>query len=205
MIFETTAGPSLEKPQGAIPPRRVEDGETGMPERDSSDESLIKALPHDPELLQEIYRRWGGRLASMMRQAGVPAAEVADVLQVVLTEIWQHAGRFDPTRGSAANWLFQIARRRTIDHLRREARRPHVPAPKVSGDDHTVERLVVEEALESLGERERRVLILAYYYGYTQREIAELWHVPLGTVKSWAHRALLRVRQQVGDWPEEGR
>jgi RNA polymerase sigma-70 factor (ECF subfamily) len=141
----------------------------------------------------------------MMRSIGIPAHDVPDVLQVVLTETWKHAGRFDPAKGSAETWLFQIARRRTIDYLRhRGHERPADWERTPSGGEVNGGGVMVRDALAGLSDRERRVLVLSYYYGYTQREIAEAWAVPLGTVKSWAHRALERLRERMSSAPEAG-
>lgn len=162
------------------------------------DETLLTAVPREPDSMAELYARWAPRLAAMMRTAGIPAADIPDVLQVVFVEIWRHAGRFEARRGSAGAWMTQIARHRTIDFLRR-----HRPvdelldweAPPSDADD----RLLVQAGLSALDPRERRLVELAYYSGFSQREIAHLWGVPLGTIKTWSRRALQKMRRVVAD------
>jgi RNA polymerase sigma factor (sigma-70 family) len=98
--------------------------------------------------------------------------------------------------------VYQIARRRTVDwmrHRRSDAPwdlSPTDPAPP--GPD-PLDKVLVDEGLAMLTERERRLLDLAYRGGMTQREIAELLGVPEGTVKTWAHRALAILRRIMGD------
>ena len=168
------------------------------------DETLLTAVPREPDGMAELYARWAPRLAAMMRTAGIPAADIPDVLQVVFLEIWRHAGRFEARRGSAGAGMTQIARHRTIDFLRR-----HRPvdelldweAPPSDPDD----RLLVQAGLSALEPRERRLVELAYYSGFSQREIAQLWGVPLGTIKTWSRRALHKMRPVVEDEPESPR
>lgn len=162
------------------------------------DETLLAAVPRDPDSMAELYARWAPRLAAMMQTAGIAAADIPDVLQVVFVEIWRHAGRFDPRRGSAAAWMTQIARHRTIDFLRRHRPVDELAdweAPPADTDD----RLLVQAGLRELDPRERRLVELAYYSGFSQREIAHLWGVPLGTIKTWSRRALQKMRRVVAD------
>lgn len=162
------------------------------------DETLLAAVPREPDGMAELYARWAPRLGGMMRTAGIPAADIPDVLQGVFVEIWRHAGRFDARRGSAGAWMTQIARHRTIDFLRR-----HRPADEWQDEGAPLpdpdDRLVVQAGLRALDPRERRLVELAYYSGFSQREIAQLWGVPLGTIKTWSRRALQKMRRAVTD------
>jgi RNA polymerase sigma-70 factor (ECF subfamily) len=168
----------------------------------ASDEDLLVRAGRDEQALEELYRRWGPRLAAIARAAGVPADEVADVLQTVWMEVWRHGSRFDPRRGPAAGWLFQVTRHRVIDVLRR--RRDSVPleevpelaAPAAASVD---DALWIQAGLAGLSERERRLLELAYWGGFSQREVSEMWRVPLGTVKTWSRRALVKLRGVMGE------
>ena len=76
-----------------------------------------------------------------------------------------------------------------------------VPAPREDVED----RLLVEAGLEALTPRERRLLDLAYHGGFSQREIAEMWGVPLGTIKTWSRRALEKMRRRMQDPAGGGR
>jgi RNA polymerase sigma-70 factor (ECF subfamily) len=66
--------------------------------------------------------------------------------------------------------------------------------PVENGSTALVERLLLADALATLGERPRQVLELAFYGGLTQTEVAERMNLPLGTVKSDMRRALVRLR-----------
>jgi len=165
--------------------------------RDSlTDEDLLRRAADEEGALQELQRRFGVRLKRVARSAGMPVDDLPDFEQVVWVEVWRHSRRFDPAKGSAAAWIFQIARHRLIDALRRH--RPIASLDEVgewaAPDQNDVDRLWLQAGLARLAPRERRLLELAYWGGFSQQEVAALWRVPLGTVKSWNRRALLKLR-----------
>lgn len=166
-----------------------------------SDEALLSRLPSDEGALEALYGRWGPRLAHLYSLLGIPSPDVPDLLQTVFLELWRTSPRFDPDRGTAKAWIFRLARRRGLDHIRMLRRHP-VPVEEVRGpgdapESNWVDRLAVEEAVEVLSEREQALIRLAYYGGFTQQEIAEAWGVPLGTVKAWAYRALRKLERRM--------
>ncbi|WP_461021496.1 ECF RNA polymerase sigma factor SigK [Thalassiella azotivora] len=138
------------------------------------------------------------------------AAQSEEVTQEVLVEVWRTAARYDPDRGSARAWVLTIAHRRAVDRVRSAASRSQ-REERVGRRDHgreydevseTVEdRLEAERvrrALTSLTDLQREAVTLAYYGGYTHREVAELLGVPLGTVKTRMRDGLIRLRDEMG-------
>ncbi|UBU18487.1 RNA polymerase sigma factor [Nonomuraea gerenzanensis] len=152
----------------------------------------------DEEALDECYRTHAPALRSYLRRF-VPAQDVEDMIQVVFADLWRSRRRYDPTRSQAA-WVFAIAHRRAIDHLR--VRRPAtVPLDEV-GDPPVPERPVADvladrdrlgRALAALPHAQRQAIELAYFADLTQREIADRLRVPLGTVKARTTRGLRRL------------
>jgi RNA polymerase sigma-70 factor (ECF subfamily) len=132
----------------------------------------------------------------------------ADVLQEVFWQIWQEAGRYDPSRGSPEAWVVMRAKTRAIDRLRSMRRRDRTfvapvdesvasrrgdgeaPNPAVVAED----RGLVHTALGQLPEAQRRVIELAFFEGLTQSEIATRLGEPLGTVKTRTRLGLERLR-----------
>jgi RNA polymerase sigma-70 factor (ECF subfamily) len=140
------------------------------------------------------------------------ASDAEDVVQETWVQAWKNARSWDPARGNVAAWLLTIARSRAIDRIRSVTSRTHAesavepPAPRTAdepGDVAASQQLGsrVKQALETLPERERRTLELAYFGGLSQSEIAAELGAPLGTVKSWSRQGLLRLRELVP--PEE--
>jgi RNA polymerase sigma-70 factor (ECF subfamily) len=127
-----------------------------------------------------------------------------EVAQDVLVEVWRIASRFDPAKGSAMAWVMMIAHRRAVDRVRsaqrsaeRELRNAH---PPVAYDEvaETVEarleRARVRQCLGSLTDLQRESITLAYYGGYSYRQVAELLGVAAGTVSTRMRDGLARLR-----------
>ena len=175
---------------------------------DLSDAELLSRAGGDEAALEALYRRWGPRIAGLARAAGLAESDRADVLQVVLAELWRHARRFDPKRGEAAAWILTVARRRVIDAARR---RPIIPASlemdvrEAAADVAVEDRLWLAAGLARLSERERRLLQLEYWGGFSQTDVARMWKIPLGTVKTWNRRALATLRAVMADASDHGR
>lgn len=130
----------------------------------------------------------------------VPKADVEDVMQRVFYELWRVHERYDPSQ-SLRGWVLGIARKRAIDHLRRQ--RDTVVSldsvREITGDDgrEIADRMAwADEIRSALGELpgpQREVIELAYFQGYTQSEISVALDVPLGTVKTRTARGLQRL------------
>src|SRR5689334_3335629 len=132
----------------------------------------------------------------------------ADVLQEVFWQVWQEAGRYDPSRGSPEAWVVMPAKARAIDRLRSMRRRDRTFVAPVDeslaarrGDGEAPNSAVVAEdrglvqtALGQLPEAQRRVIELAFFEGLTQSEIATRLGEPLGTVKTRTRLGLERLR-----------
>jgi RNA polymerase sigma factor (sigma-70 family) len=159
-------------------------------------------LPIDGKgVIDEIYATLGSTvLRYLQRLVGPNDAE--DVLQRVFYEVWRHNDRYDPSRSLTA-WVLGIARNRAIDHLRRQ-RNTAVASENledIPGEDgrELAERYArareVRNALNRLPTEQREVLVLAYFVGYTQSEMATYLELPLGTVKARAFRGLRRLAE----------
>lgn len=140
------------------------------------------------------------------------ATQAEDVTQEVFVELWRHADRFDPSRGSARTWAATIARHRAVDRVRHEqAHRDRNDRFAVvntvadgSSEGFTIERderRLAREALGRLDPRQRQAVQLAFYDGLKHTEIAELLDLPLGTVKTRIRTGLLHLRRQYAAAP----
>jgi RNA polymerase sigma-70 factor (ECF subfamily) len=135
-------------------------------------------------------------------------AQAEEVAQEVMLEIWRTASRFEPGRGSAQSWMATIAHRRAVDRVRAAqaaARRDDQAAPREAGYDGVAEAVEakleserVRRCLGSLTELQRESIVLAYYGGYTYREVAGLLGLALGTVKTRMRDGLIRLRDCLG-------
>lgn len=124
-----------------------------------------------------------------------------ELVQRVLERLWRRADAYDPTRGPVRAYVFAMAASTVADLRRQAARRPRPvedPDDRRLTVDEAADRVLlaasVREALDRLTPEHRRILELAYRGGLTQREIAELLELPLGTVKSRTYYALRAFR-----------
>ena len=158
----------------------------------------------DHAAVKDCYATLGPRVLGYLRRL-VPYDDAEDVMQRVFIDVWRSRDRYNPQRSLEA-WVFAIARKRAIDHLRR--RRWHtVPledAALVAGADGRADADAaawageVRRALARLPEEQRVVLELAYFSGRTQREVAAELALPLGTVKARTFRGLKRMGHHLG-------
>ncbi len=180
-----------------------------------SDAELVKRLREaDGAALAQLYQRFGRPCYSLARRICADEGLAEDVVQEVFLTLWRDPSRFDPSRGGFATWLLTLIHHKAVDAVRREStiRRRMVAAPEagedwsptpVPGADQAAMARVaagqVRAALHRLPTEQRQVLALAYFGGHTQREIAVLTGVPLGTVKSRMFTAVQRLRSLLAD------
>ena len=151
-----------------------------------------------------LYQQTSAKLYGICLRLLGSDAEAQEVLQDVYVTVWRKAAQFDPGRASAITWLATLARNRAIDRLR--ARRPSgddLDAAAEVADDGPSALAIIEQdedaarlarCLDELEERARAMIRSAFFDGATYAELADREAVPLGTMKSWIRRGLLRLR-----------
>ena len=168
--------------------------------------ALSRVASGDRAALQLVYRDTSAKLFGVCLRILRDKGEAEDVLQDVYMTVWRRAETFDPGRASPITWLVTIARNRSIDRLRAGAntRRmrpiddafevsdsaPSALAQVESGQEHA--RLM--DCLGELEPRHAAAIRAAFLDGATYEELAERVAVPLGTMKSWIRRSLMRLR-----------
>jgi RNA polymerase sigma-70 factor (ECF subfamily) len=163
----------------------------------AADSVIERVAAGDREALGELFDRYAGLVNAIARRILWDRADADDVVQVVFTQIWREAGRYDSRRGPPVAWISTLARTRALDHLRHRASRREVaggPDNTSTLGPQTVERLAVRDALAGLSDKQRQTLELAYYQGMTQAEIAQRVDAPLGTIKTRMRTGLSRLR-----------
>lgn len=193
---------------------RAQRGPVGGRGSDPADVQIIqRVVAGDQQALGELYDRWSKPAFSLARRVCADEGLAEDVVQEVFIAFWREPGRFDPARGAFGSWLLTLVHHKAVDAVRRESaiRRRTVPAaedgeewsvaPGPGADQAALGAVVagqVRDALGRLPNEQREALALAYYGGYTQREVATLTGVPLGTVKSRMFTGVQRLRSVLG-------
>jgi len=173
----------------------------------SSDElaALIGAVAAgDRAAFRAVYERTSAKLYGICLRLLGSEAEAEDVLQEAYVTVWRNARRFDSAKASAITWLAVIARNKAIDRLRR--RRPVADGLEAAAevpDEGPLATAVIEQkddarrlahCLDQLDERARAMIHAAFVDGASYPELAEREGVPLGTMKSWIRRGLMRLK-----------
>lgn len=171
----------------------------------ASDSELVHAITQgDEQAFAALYHRYKSTLFGSLLRILNSNADAEDVLQELFVHVWQHSSHYNETRGRVFTWLVVIAHSRAIDRLRsikaRNRRATGVlgePAMDVAdANDDAIkaeEREMVLRALEEILEEQRNALLLAYFEGFTQLEIAERLKEPLGTIKTRTRSGLRKL------------
>ena len=168
--------------------------------------ALARVAGGDRAALQIVYRDTSAKLFGVCLRILNDRSEAEDVLQEVYLTVWRKAASFDPARASPITWLVAIARNRSIDRLRagaggrrmepidaaEEVRDPAPAALELVEASQQASRLGM--CLEQLEPRQAVAIRAAFMDGNTYDELAERMSVPLGTMKSWIRRGLLKLR-----------
>jgi RNA polymerase sigma-70 factor (ECF subfamily) len=164
--------------------------------------------------LETLYNRYASTILGLLFKVIGDRATAEDTLQETFWRVWKSASTYEAKRGSFTGWLFRIARNLAIDAHRRSNVRP--PALGNTGDvDAIADRVPdpdtdvaeqaqadfrnrqVRTALASLPGMQRQVIELAYFYGMTRQEIAEVTGEALGTIHTRARLGLQKLREEL--------
>ncbi|HEY3952496.1 MAG TPA: sigma-70 family RNA polymerase sigma factor [Streptosporangiaceae bacterium] len=189
--------------------------------RDDLDDAALVGLVgrSDHEALAVLYRRHGTACYRLARRVTMNGTLAEDAVQEAFTGLWRNPAAYLPGQGSVRAWLLGLTHHKAVDFVRRETaqqRRQHAQSAQAALDPPAgdpadeawagIRAEAVRAALAELPETQRHALALAYFGGYTQREIAQLTGVPLGTVKTRTFAAMrrLQLRLAARDLTSEG-
>ena len=167
---------------------------------------LLAAVAHgDRAALRAVYERQAARLFGVANAILRDRDAAADALQDAFLRIARRAGQYDPARGPAEAWLAAIVRHAALDAVR--ARGREIPTDDPALGDQPVEADALErvaasaegrrlrDCLAALEEKNRTGIVLAFVHGLSHAQVAARLDLPLGTVKAWIRRGLLRLRE----------
>ena len=183
-----------------------------MNDKQTNDSTLVqKVAQGDEAALSELYDRYARLVFSVTLNMIGNRQTAEEITLDVFTRLWQKADTYRPELAKVSTWLTRMARNRSIDILRKENVRPaghsvtwaEAGKAVISKEDPeaqahlTLEMERVQTAVADLPESQREVLALAYFAGYSHREIAEKLDLPLGTVKGRIRGGMQKLRKQL--------
>lgn len=176
----------------------------------SHEQLLTRVAQGDHAAFAVLYDATVHRVLGLIRRLLVDPAQSEEVAQEVFLEIWQSATRYEPTRGSAITWMLTLAHRRAVDRVR-SAQASRMRDTRIGIRDFgreydqvaeaaeiRIESERVKRALAKLTQLQRQAVTLAYFRGLSHSEVAELLHVPIGTVKTRLRDGMIRLRDELG-------
>lgn len=176
--------------------------------RAEDDQLIRRVAAGDRQAFETLYDRYAATVYGVALRMLADRELAEDAVQEVFWRVWKRAASFDRSRAFAP-WLFGIAHNYAIDELRRRRVRPQ---PVYEDDENPIlseipdqadvgeaavladQRRIVREAIDQLPEEQRQALLLAYFGGLTQQEIATKLGNPLGTVKTRMRLGLQKLR-----------
>ena len=179
------------------------------------DEKLIRLIAQMQEgALAHLYDRYNRLVFSLAFAIVNDRATAEEITLDVFMRVWQKAETYRADQAKVSTWLTHIARNHSIDVLRRRAVRPDqyavdwddaIPNDELSDSDPqestelSLQRERIQDALAQLPQEQKQALELAYFNGYTQRQIADVLKQPLGTIKTRLRLALQKLRDILRD------
>jgi RNA polymerase sigma-70 factor (ECF subfamily) len=174
------------------------------------DELLRQVARGDEQAFRALYDQLAPRVFGLAKRVVRDPAQAEEVAQEALVEVWRTAARFDATKGSATSWVLTITHRRSVDRVRAaqagadRERRVAAASTDTPYDDvveevtASLEQQQVRRCLQGLTDLQREAITLAYYDGFTYREVAEKLDTALPTIKSRMRDGLIRMRDCLG-------
>jgi RNA polymerase sigma factor (sigma-70 family) len=166
---------------------------------------VARIKERDKAALEYLYDKYSGALFGVIKRIITKEEVAEEILQDVFIKIWDRMGSYDASKGRLFTWMLNIARNQAIDKTRSKEISNE---SKTAGLENLVGRIdrkeFVEQVVDAIGLREGlsqlpddQKLVVEYLYlkGYTQSELAEELHIPLGTIKTRLRLGMIQLRQ----------
>ena len=184
-------------------------------QRELDDSQLLQRISLvEQDALEDLYSKYSSPIYSLAMMMLKQPALAEEVTQDIFLNIWLKAGSYNPDRGAPKSWIMSVAHHKIIDSIRSRRRTVALgssdefdalesfPASDPSTEERVeqnLERERILNALQGLPDAQREVIMLAYFEGYTQSEMADRLNQPLGTVKTRVRLAMQKLRDILDD------
>ncbi|MEO7433481.1 MAG: sigma-70 family RNA polymerase sigma factor [Dokdonella sp.] len=177
-----------------------------LDERDRLRDLLVAVAGGDARAFENLYKSTSAKLFGICLRVVKQRSDAEDVLQDVYSTIWRKANLYDSARASAMTWLAMMARNKAIDRVRSGGVERNSATLDLADDLHdmnptptaaaesTDDNKRLDACLGELDVQRRNLIRVAFFEGATYEELASRSGSPLGTIKSWIRRGLLRLK-----------
>ena len=188
---------------------QANDGDTPFSDEPDDRELLRLIVAQDRDALDLLYSRYITAVYSMALHMLKQPPLAEEVTQDVFMNIWLKAASFNAEKGQPRSWIMSVAHHRVIDVIRSRRRTAQMTDPEgyetlerlpsggasvESQVQQNLDRERIMKALAGLPDNQKQVILLAYFEGYSQSEMAELLSEPLGTIKTRVRLAMQKLR-----------
>lgn len=173
---------------------------------------MNRIAARDQQAFRALYQEYGKAVYSLAYHMLQNATLAEEVTQDTFIKVWQSKSHWDPHKGKLKNWLLTIAQFTAIDRLRQERRQPEVHPDSIDDMAEEIPAYASESLwrdgatlrllVQQLPEEQATLIALAFFKGLSHGDIAEVTHIPLGTVKTRLRAGLQRLREL---WIESSR
>jgi len=170
---------------------------------------MLRTAQQDLKAFGMLYSMTSPQLFGLMLGMTNYSSSCEDLLQEVYLTVWRKAQHYQPAKAAVTTWLSTIARNRTLDWLRSQTSQVNKANTEIDEDSlvmasgnpgpeqwtaETLDHSALQSCLDRLSTEQRHAILLAYFEGHTQAELANVLHCALGTAKSWVRRGLQSLK-----------
>jgi RNA polymerase sigma-70 factor, ECF subfamily len=172
-------------------------------------ELLAGVAKGDAAAFEQLYEATRAKLYGVLLRILRKPELAEDVMQETYLKVWKMSGKFDPKLASPITWMVAIARNRAIDIVRKKGEvsiedepeamevASDTPAP-LARREMTDELKRLLACLGKLDPEKQRIVLLAYYSGWSRDQLSKKLDIPVNTIKTWLRRSLLEIRGCMG-------
>ncbi|MGY0399489.1 MAG: RNA polymerase sigma factor [Ostreibacterium sp.] len=183
-----------------------------MPLSNDPNELLLQVSLSNRQAFKKLYDLISAKLFAVSLRITKQESLSEEVLQDSFMKVWDNAYCFDPQRAQAITWIGTIVRNKSIDMIRKNSKYQHYTeyhddSIEYPDGQDTPEQLAmtyfdikaVNLCLELLNDKQKEVILMAYLEGYTHQQISEIKALPIGSVKTWLHRGIDKLKRCLND------
>jgi RNA polymerase sigma-70 factor, ECF subfamily len=170
---------------------------------------LASVARRDEAAFERLYEATSAKLYGVVLRILKRQDLAEEVIQDAYVKIWNSAGQFNPGLSSPITWMASIARNRAIDIVRKRSEisiEEEPAAMDVAADtpdplarkDMTEELQRIMDCIGQLEPQRQRLVLLAYYNGWSREQLSKTFDTPLNTIKTWLRRSMVEIRECLG-------
>jgi len=170
---------------------------------------LASVARRDEAAFERLYEATSAKLYGVVLRILKRQDLAEEVIQDAYVKIWNSAGQFNPSLSSPITWMVSIARNRAIDVVRKRSEisieeepaamdvASETPDP-LARKEMTEELQRVLDCVGRLEPQRQRLILLAYYNGWSREQLSKRFDTPLNTIKTWLRRSMVEIRECLG-------